>query len=474
MNQAAVDNRRLLMVTHVVPYPPAAGNEYRINKLLCWLRDEGYQVILVLRPMLTHPIDAQRAANIAKLVHRLHIIGPRRSDRPALLAPVWDRAHAVGGRIRDGLYNRLGGRLYTRYARPYVTAAVNGGLQWLTETLPQGDAVAKRWMMRDDGPESAALEIEESICPQWFVDEAARLCAEYRPFAVMAQYIWMSRCLDRVPPGTLKLIDCHDLGSTRVEKVTAHGIDDPFAIGIADEIERLVKADVIIAIQDGERELLTTMGLTGEIITVGVDVEELPARQPPIPGRILCVAADNPPNVQGLRDFLQKSWPAILSARPGATLQVVGSVTRRLPPADRTMLSGFIPNLRTVYEDAQVVINPSFAGSGLKIKTLEALAHAKPLVAWPNGVDGLDGADRPPCLVASNWLDFANKVVLLLDDPGLREEVAGKARHYVRTHCHRHKVYGPLRDLLARESRRRQKAAALEPANEPIDPVVAT
>jgi hypothetical protein len=56
------------------------------------------------------------------------------------------------------------------------------------------------------------------------------------------------------------------------------------------------------------------------------------------------------------------------------------------------------------------VINPTAAGTGLKVKTVEALSHLRPIVAWPNGLEGV-----PPEIAAlvppvQDWLEFAERV----------------------------------------------------------------
>ena len=38
----------VLLIAPVVPYPPTAGNEIRILKLIAWLREQGWSVTLLL------------------------------------------------------------------------------------------------------------------------------------------------------------------------------------------------------------------------------------------------------------------------------------------------------------------------------------------------------------------------------------------------------------------------------------------
>ena len=53
------------------------------------------------------------------------------------------------------------------------------------------------------------------------------------------------------------------------------------------------------------------------------------------------------------------------------------------------MFLGHKENIEKEYAEATVVINPAWIGTGLKIKTVEALARGKALVTTPKGIEGL-------------------------------------------------------------------------------------
>jgi hypothetical protein len=61
-------------------------------------------------------------------------------------------------------------------------------------------------------------------------------------------------------------------------------------------------------------------------------------------------------------------------------------------------------------------VNPAVAGTGLKIKTVESIAFFRPIVTWPNGVDGIGRPLLALCHVAENWYEFAEKTIALLRD----------------------------------------------------------
>src|SRR5262245_55406523 len=43
-----VNEPTILLISHVVPYPPAAGNESRILRMLAWLRRQRFRLVLLL------------------------------------------------------------------------------------------------------------------------------------------------------------------------------------------------------------------------------------------------------------------------------------------------------------------------------------------------------------------------------------------------------------------------------------------
>ena len=120
-------------------------------------------------------------------------------------------------------------------------------------------------------------------------------------------------------------------------------------------------------------------------------------------------------NRRGLSDFLKFAWPRIRQEVPDAELLVVGKVN---PPgideAPGVRRMGVVADLRPLYDAARVVINPAVAGTGLKIKTLEAICHFRPVVTWPNGVDGLAADLAALCTTVRDWYEFAHALVDLL------------------------------------------------------------
>jgi glycosyltransferase involved in cell wall biosynthesis len=106
-------------------------------------------------------------------------------------------------------------------------------------------------------------------------------------------------------------------------------------------------------------------------------------------GRLLFLGSANQANVDSLRFCLREVWPRV-SGR--AQLLVAGTVCDEvdLPPEVDRMPSG--ADVSDAYDASDIVIVPIRFGTGLKIKTIEALGRSKPTISSSVGAEGVEMA----------------------------------------------------------------------------------
>jgi glycosyltransferase involved in cell wall biosynthesis len=409
----------ILVISHVVPFPPTAGNEIRILKMLTWLRAEGYRIVLLL--------NHER-------------LGP---ERQRDLQPVADAVHYVSDDYGVAF----------PALRPSTTAVVSGRL---AAALP--DSAAYRAIFGMSKAKKLRYEgVKRYLGSRRLAQVARHLCDTYTPAAVLAEYIFTAPCLDVVPPGAMKIIDTHDMFSRKQEQVLSHGIDDPLPCRAREERHYLLKADVIIAIQPHEARLFRQLVPEREVITTGIDfdVVDEPDDSAIVPGRILLVGSDNVLNQHGLTWFLERVWPAVRAAYPAAMLRVVGKLANHVHGNDpRIEAAGWVADLDDEYRLAHVVINSTLAGTGLKIKSVEALCRGKALVGTRNSVEGIESGGEPPYVVAEDPDRFAAAIVELLSSHERRRALERRAVAFAKATCTTDHVYAPLRACLGRAFRR--------------------
>jgi glycosyltransferase involved in cell wall biosynthesis len=199
--------------------------------------------------------------------------------------------------------------------------------------------------------------------------------------------------------------------SSKKDKVIKYGIRD-YWLEPEEEASRLARADLVVAIQRDEREALQRLAPHSTVVTAGIDFDLVGEPRLPRERSVLYVGSGNPMNVHGLQEFLKFAWPSIREQVPEAELRIAGAVCdafENLPAGVEAL--GRVDDLDALYRTARVVINPALAGTGVKIKTVEALSHLRPIVTWPTGVDGLPQELRNLCDVASDWFEFVSRVV---------------------------------------------------------------
>lgn len=201
------------------------------------------------------------------------------------------------------------------------------------------------------------------------------------------------------------------------------------------------RADLTLVVAEQDRRALTAAAGTeirSQLVPIGVEVKhQQPVQFNPHATRILSVATMHyPPNAVAIRWFRDAIWPVLRSSCPDIEVDIVGA----RPPEDlerwssedsRVHVHGYVPCIDDLYENAAIFIVPLRAGSGVRVKILEAMARGVCVVSTAIGVDGLDLVHREHLLVADTTDGFALAIRELAQSPALRESLSRVARQRV-------------------------------------------
>ncbi len=190
-----------------------------------------------------------------------------------------------------------------------------------------------------------------------------------------------------------------------------------------------------------ERERFYLQGLLPEstitVVPNGVDIENFHAQQKQeVHNRIIFTGAMNYfPNVDAVLFFAYKCWPLILSKVPDATWQIVGrdptAEVLKLAKLPHVTVTGSVPAMQPYLAASTVAIAPILAGSGTRLKILEALAMKKAVVSTTIGCEGLSIESGKHLIVADEAEAFARAVIAFLYNPELRAAYGDAGRSLV-------------------------------------------
>jgi glycosyltransferase involved in cell wall biosynthesis len=139
------------------------------------------------------------------------------------------------------------------------------------------------------------------------------------------------------------------------------------------------------------------------------------------------------PNRSGIERFVAEGWPEVRRRRPAATLAVAGgglepALRRRLEAAPGVRVLGLLDDLNVLLAGARTVIAPLWVGGGTRLKVLEALAAARPVVGTAVSVEGIGFTPGVEGLVAETPVELAAAVAGLLAEPARAEELGAAGR----------------------------------------------
>jgi len=161
-----------------------------------------------------------------------------------------------------------------------------------------------------------------------------------------------------------------------------------------------------------------------------------------------------PPNIHGVLWFAREVLPLIHERVPNARFVVVG----KNPPAEveeltadaRIHVTGYVPELLPHLARADAFVVPLHAGSGMRVKILDAWMWGIPIVSTPLGAEGIETVDGDNILLAEDVSAFADATVRVLTDPALNRRLREHGRTWVESHYSWDAVYAKVDEVYAR------------------------
>ncbi len=380
--------------------------------------------ILVISPAPTHPYNTGNRIRIYNLLQNLKTLGhdvyfvyedreTKKSVNYKEMREYWgDKFYLVPFRPKLGFIKRIIRELRTlTLTRKYLRA-----LQWK--------------LFKN---EKALLFPIDYIYNKNLEHFLSQLTKKIKFDVVFVEYVWLSKALDYFNDDILKIIDTHDLYTDRYKNFLKRDLSPLNLISLTaeEEAKGLNRADIIIAIQDKEKEFFSKL-VKKEVVTIGHNVQlHKPLKRSSKTKNILFIGSDHQPNIKGIKHFIINIFPKVKAKFPDAKLIVAGGVSKVIGGLESCVKLGVIKDVQEAYNMADVVISPFSPGSGLKTKIVEALGYCKPVVTTPHGTRGLEGGKGKAFLAANTADKFADAIIKVFSDKKLYERLSKNAHKFI-------------------------------------------
>jgi len=209
--------------------------------------------------------------------------------------------------------------------------------------------------------------------------------------------------------------------------------------------------DGIITFTRNDLDQLKLMGCNVALahIPFGIDISKYTPAPPTDKNSLFYIGAlDWQPNLQGLEWFLKEVWPKVNFALPDVTLHIAG---RNMPSHmkdskfSNVVFHGEVEDAYLFMSKYAIMISPLLAGSGVRIKIIEGMALAKPVITTKVGIEGIECNYGKDVIVANNAEEFVKSVVYCIQNPDFTKQVADDGRNFVQT---RHDIQQIIKDLV--------------------------
>ena len=274
------------------------------------------------------------------------------------------------------------------------------------------------------------------------VDE---LAASWQPDALLVETLYAAHY--RVPDVTL-IVDLPDVPSGLCESAAAARPVRYLAANLqaatSRRFERRLLDDTItVAINDGDRERLATLGVESFTVPLSFELppedavlERSSIARHDVAVRLLFIGSFlHAPNRDAAKWLIHHLAPELRAERVPFAMVIAGlhapAWLLKATGAGVSVVSD-APDLAPLYRSADIVLAPLPHGGGTKNKTLEAMAWGMPVIGTPQAFTGLPQLDGKAFVV--DHLDpirVAKRIAVLRDDPELRFHLGHAARRYV-------------------------------------------
>jgi len=207
------------------------------------------------------------------------------------------------------------------------------------------------------------------------------------------------------------------------------------------EKNALNKYDLLIPITKNDALKLKNMGNTKpcKVIPTGIPQKNFVkvSIQENITSLFFIGSLDWIPNQEGLTWFIKRVWNEIRATQPELTFHIAGrnapSWLIKFFSNNNVHYHGEVESAYEFYKDFHIMVVPLFAGSGMRIKIVEAMARSKVVVTTSIGAEGLGLIPNKHAIIADNASEIRKGIHNLLENKDFFTKLEKNSFEFVKT-----------------------------------------
>jgi len=187
------------------------------------------------------------------------------------------------------------------------------------------------------------------------------------------------------------------------------------------ELGVLNSFDAIVAITDRDAKIFKESGcrIPIHVAPAGIEIENYnPGKDGESDSLFFIGALDWFPNQQGLEWFLKNVWSKVHEKFPDLKFYIAGrnphlwKFSRKISKFPNVELVGEVEDARGFMKSHKIMVVPVFAGSGIRVTIIEAMALGKIIITTGIGIEGIEYEGLDNVMLANTENEFIEKISL--------------------------------------------------------------
>ena len=279
-----------------------------------------------------------------------------------------------------------------------------------------------------------------------FVTAAKRVQKQWIPDVIVLEWtemLFLYPHLRKLFPKARFVCSAHDVAFISIERLAQAGVV-PVSLAQrfkARELQLLKAMDIVVPHNHLDAERLQQNGISKKRLQVispffGNHLKD-PATKCYNNNILFFGAMGRSENIQAVAWFIQNVFEPFELYKQFSFTIVGGKgelLKEQYQHIPNLHFTGFVQDPSTYFEEALCMVAPIFTGAGIKVKVIEGMQAALPVLTSQAGIDGIDAQDGSSFFLCNDAMTYKTVLLQLLANKSLAATVGNNARQFIQQH----------------------------------------
>lgn len=200
-----------------------------------------------------------------------------------------------------------------------------------------------------------------------------------------------------------------------------------------EEIIAFSEADELFTLTENDTDSINDLGVTTPCTVIPIHFEMNHRQVDYSINDLFFVGSMNWfPNIEAVQKLKEELFPILKKEFPFLKLKLAGSFSTKQALINGIEHVGFVEDLANFFQSSGILVAPIMAGSGVRVKLLEAMSYGVPIITTEIGAIGIP--HNSGLIIVKSSEEFISKIQQLITSEELRQTIGQQAKEFIQQH----------------------------------------